>query len=74
MAHNEKQNKTKLVSDFFFFFLNTRAVQKDDCGVCGTSPRFAVQKCRSVSDAEALVYYRTHCNAVIINIAKVVLC
>lgn len=28
----------------------------------------------NVSDLEALVYYRTHFNAVIINTAKVVLC
>lgn len=39
--------------------------------VCATSPRSAVQ---SVSDVEVLVYYRAHFNAVIINIAKVVLC
>lgn len=42
--------------------------------VCATAPRFAVHKCRSVSDVEVLVYYRAHFNAVIINIAKVVLC
>lgn len=33
-----------------------------------------MQKCVSVSDVEVLVYYRAHFNAVIINIAKVVLC
>ena len=78
------KDKTKLVSDFFsfsfflsfflFFFFLKKGLFKKITEVCTTSPGFAVQKCVSVSDVEVLVYYRAHFNAVIINIAKVVLC
>lgn len=47
---------------------------KHCCGACTTCTGFAVPKYISVSDVEVLVYYRAHFNAVIINIAKVVLC
>lgn len=58
-----------------FYFKKKKTLFKgDDCRVCTTSNRFAVQKYISVSDVEVLVYYRAHFNAVIINIAKVVLC
>lgn len=56
------------------FTFKKRLFNGYDCRVCTTPNRFAVQKYISVSDVEVLVYYRAHFNAVIINIAKVVLC